>query len=96
MTNRQILTFSFVIFISLGLLSATLGPALDDLAQQTGSNLDVIGAIFTASFLGTMLAQAAVGPVNDRIGQRPVLLAGIALIVAGVVVMNTFSKTTTH
>jgi fucose permease len=83
MSNRQILTFSFLIFMSMGMLSATLGPALDDLARQTGTNLDVLGAIFTASFLGTMLAQAAVGPINDRIGQRKVLLAGVALIVTG-------------
>ncbi len=83
MTNRQILTFSFVIFISMGMLTAALGPALDDLAQQTSTDLDVLGAIFTASFLGTMLAQAMGGPINDRIGQRTVMLAGIALVVTG-------------
>jgi fucose permease len=85
MTNRQILTFSFIIFISMGMLSAALGPSLDDLAKQTGSSLDMLGAIFTASFLGTMLTQATVGPVNDRVGQRPLLLAGITLIVAGMI-----------
>jgi FHS family Na+ dependent glucose MFS transporter 1 len=96
MSNRQILTFSFLIFMSMGMLSATLGPALDDLARQTGTNLDVLGAIFTASFLGTMLAQAAVGPINDRIGQRKVLLAGIVLIVtgmSGILLSHTFGLT---
>ena len=83
MTDRQILVMAFVILLAMGVLSAAFGPALDDLAEQTGSTLDMLGAIFTASFGGTMLAQASTGPINDRIGQRPVMLAGVVLGAVG-------------
>jgi FHS family glucose/mannose:H+ symporter-like MFS transporter len=83
MTDKQILALSFVIFIGIGLLGSSLGPALPDLAEQTGSTLAALGAIFTASFGGTMIAQVSAGPLNDRLGQRPVLLAGIMLGVMG-------------
>jgi FHS family glucose/mannose:H+ symporter-like MFS transporter len=83
MEHKQILALSFVIFIGIGLLGASLGPALPDLAEQTGSTLAALGAIFTASFGGTMIAQVSAGPLNDRLGQRPVLLAGITLGVLG-------------
>ncbi|RPI93740.1 MAG: MFS transporter, partial [Chloroflexi bacterium] len=83
MTDRQILGMTFVIMLAMGVLSAALGPALDDLAEQTGSSLDMLGAIFTASFGGTMLAQASGGPLNDRFGQRPVMLAGVVLGAVG-------------
>jgi MFS family permease len=76
MTNRHILAVSFAIFIGIGVLTAALGPSLDDLAEQTGSDLAALGAIFTASFGGTMIAQISSGPLYDRVGQRPLMLAG--------------------
>jgi len=70
---------TFVMLFAMGVLTAAVGPALDDLAEQTGSTLDMVGAIFSATFGGTMIAQASSGPLNDRFGQRPVMLAGVVL-----------------
>jgi fucose permease len=70
-------------FFALGLITAALGPALPDLAANASSSLATIGAVFTALFLGSLIAQVVAGPLNDRLGQRPVLLAGIVLLAAG-------------
>ncbi len=89
MGNRGTLVVSFAVFFGIGLVSAAYGPALPDLADQTGSTLSALGALFTVSFLGTMSAQATSGPVTDRIGQRPVLLAGLLLAALGTLVVVT-------
>jgi MFS family permease len=39
--------------------------------------------LVTATFLGALIAQASVGPLMDRFGPRPLLLAGIALLTLG-------------
>lgn len=98
MTNRHILAVSFLIFIGIGVLSAALGPSLDDLAEQTGSDLAALGAIFTASFGGTMIAQISSGPLYDRVGQRPLMLAGVlvgALGTLGIVLSHSLWLTLT-
>lgn len=87
MSDRRTLVVSFAVFFGIGLVSAAYGPALPDLADQTGSKLSALGALFTASFLGTMSAQMASGPVTDRVGQRPVLLAGLLLGALGTLVV---------
>ncbi|MBA3469819.1 MAG: MFS transporter [Herpetosiphonaceae bacterium] len=71
------------IFLALGLLVAALGPALPDLAQNAGSTLAALGAVYTALFSGAFLAQLVVGPLSDRLGQRPLVVAGMVLIGAG-------------
>lgn len=83
MNQRLTLAASFLIFISIGVLSAILGPALPTLATRTGTSLATIGALVTTSYLGTMVSQIISGPLNDRLGQRPVLLVGIVLAALG-------------
>lgn len=83
MTNRGTLAVSFLVFVAMGTLGAALGPALPDLADRAGSTLAALGALFTATFGGTMLAQMLSGPLNDRLGQRPVLLTGLGLAALG-------------
>jgi fucose permease len=83
MTNRGTLAVSFIVFVAMGMLGAAFGPALPDLADRAGSTLAALGALFTASFGGTMVAQMLSGPLNDRLGQRPVLLAGLGVAALG-------------
>lgn len=80
MTKRAILFVSCVSFFALGWLAAAIGPALNDLADQNHTDLSAIGAIFMLTFLGGLPAQAIAGWVSDRSGQRPVLIAGVALL----------------
>ncbi len=83
MTRRGALWVTYAIYVTIGFLSAVLGPALDDLAEQVGSTESAIGILLTANFLGALIAQASVGPLMDRFGPRPLLLAGLALSTLG-------------
>lgn len=83
MSDRGTMAASCGSFFALGVLTAALGPALPDLAANNASSLAAFGGVFTALFLGSLLTQVIAGPLNDRLGQRPVLLAGLALLALG-------------
>lgn len=87
MNRRVILTAAFINFVAIGVLAGVMGPALPDLADRVGTDLATIGVLVTTSFLGTLTGQAIAGPLNDRLGQRPVLLAGIGLTAGGAAVL---------
>jgi fucose permease len=82
-SRKGALALSFIIFVTIGYVGAVFGPAKDDLAAQVGSDLGAMGALFTAFFLGALVAQSTVGTLVDRMGTRPVLLAGAALMGVG-------------
>jgi MFS transporter, FHS family, glucose/mannose:H+ symporter len=82
--KHRTLLVACVMFFGLGLATAALGPFLPELATNTSSSLSEVGVIFTMLFLGALLSQLIAGPLMDRLGQRPVLLAGLVLISAGV------------
>ncbi|MFL5806944.1 MAG: MFS transporter [Roseiflexaceae bacterium] len=83
LSPRGMMVASCISFVALGGITAALGPALPDLAANTGSSLAAVGAVITALFVGSLIALIVAGPLNDRIGQRPVLLAGVALLALG-------------
>lgn len=78
-----ILSLACASFLALGILTAALGPSLANLANNTSSSLAAVGSIFTALFLGSLASQILAGPMLDRLGPRPILLVGLALIGAG-------------
>ena len=67
----------YLLFISLGFSLGITGPALPSLANQTGSTLGAIGAIFLLGSTGGMLGTALSGRLFDRIknGHRVLGLA---------------------
>ncbi len=85
MNKQEVRTVCFVTLFALGLSMMALGPALNDLADQTGSSLAAVGAIFSMMFVGSLLTQVVVGPSIDRLGPRPILIAGIILAALGLV-----------
>jgi DHA1 family bicyclomycin/chloramphenicol resistance-like MFS transporter len=56
-------------------------PALPATASELGSGLAAAQLTVTAFFVGFAAGQALAGPLADRHGRRPVLLAGIGLYV---------------
>jgi fucose permease len=82
------LALSCCIFLVIGINSSMLGPVLPDLAKQTGNTLAVTGSVITALFLGALIIQFLLGPVNDRVGPRRVLVVALALAACGLVVVS--------
>jgi fucose permease len=91
-SKRLVLILVCLVFFALGLMAASIGPALPDLAVNATVSLAFIGSLFTGIFLGALIAQIASGPVMDRLGQQRVLLTGVALMSLGTFLL-TFSRT---
>jgi fucose permease len=70
-------------FLALGAVVASVGPALGELASRSGTDLGTIGSVFSALFLGGLLGELAAGPLGDRTGERVVLFIGALLMAAG-------------
>jgi DHA1 family bicyclomycin/chloramphenicol resistance-like MFS transporter len=76
---------AFVIALLLGLQPVATDvylPALPQLTQALGAPMAAAQLTMSALILAFGLAQLAWGPVADRLGRRPVLLAGLALYAA--------------
>jgi FHS family Na+ dependent glucose MFS transporter 1 len=80
--RRNTLSY-YLLFISLGFGLGIAGPALPSLAEQTGSTLSTIGALFLASSFGGMLGTAVSGRVYDRVenGHR---VLGMAQLISAI------------
>ena len=77
----------YAAFISLGLMTAILGPSLPDLAENTGSLLSEISFLFVARSLGYMLGSLFLGRLYDhfpghRVGVVVLLVVAIMLFAA--------------
>lgn len=57
-------------------------PSLDSIGAELAMEGGTTGLILSAVLLGIGLGQLVVGPLSDRHGRRPVLLAGLVLYVA--------------
>ncbi len=71
----------YAAFIGLGLISASLGPTLPGLAEQTRSDLGQISGLFLARSTGYMVGSFVGGRFYDRIPGNPVM-AGALLVMA--------------
>ncbi|HEX7557053.1 MAG TPA: MFS transporter, partial [Leptolinea sp.] len=78
------LILSCIVFVAFGILAASLGPVLPNLASNTASTLESTGTIFTAIFLGAFISQIGSGSLTDRIGPRPILIVGMILMSTGI------------
>lgn len=70
---------------ALGTLSTNiLLPSMPVMAQALGVDAAALTAAVLAVFLAVFaLAQLVVGPLSDRVGRRPVVLGGLAVLVVG-------------
>lgn len=82
----------YLIFIGLGLVSASLGPTLEALAQQTGSNLGQISGLFMARSSGFLLDSFLGGRLYDsKPGHRIMML--LLLLLGGMLIITPMSTT---
>ncbi len=58
-------------------------PALADIAQGLGTTASTAGLTLSLFMLGFAVSPIAYGPLSDRVGRRPALLAGLVLFVLG-------------
>ena len=58
-------------------------PSMPGLQKVFGTTADTVQFVFTAYLLSLAAAQLVMGPLSDRFGRRPVMLAGLALFLAG-------------
>src|SRR6202051_3929641 len=59
-----------------------LVPALPQLATVFGRDISVAQMTVSLYMVGIACSQIIMGPLSDRFGRRPVLLAGLSLMVA--------------
>ncbi len=71
----------YAAFIALGLVTASLGPTLPGLAENTQTRLSEISFLFTALALGLMIGSFLGGRLYDRLPGHPVM-AGALIIIA--------------
>ena len=79
--GRRATTFAyFSAFIGLGLVLASLGPTIPDLATRTGSSLSAFSAVFIAHAMGYLVGALLGGRLFDRFAGHPLLAAMLGLI----------------
>jgi fucose permease len=72
----------FLAFITLGMLSASLGPTITGLAAHTGSRLSEISYLFTARSLGYLLGSILAGRMYDRLPGHPIMVSMLFIVAA--------------
>lgn len=70
----------YLAFITLGLVSASIGPALPRLAEQVSVGVSAVSIIFTARSLGYLLGSLISGRAYDRFPSHLVMAAGLTLM----------------
>lgn len=72
------------ILYSNGILAATMYlPSLPTIGDQLSAPAEILPITLTAYFLTFAGGQLLFGPLSDRYGRRPLLLGGLAVMVAG-------------
>jgi MFS transporter, FHS family, L-fucose permease len=75
-------------FTAVGLIVSSIGPALPELARQTGRSLATLGTLFIALFGGGLLAQVLSGVISDRFGRRIILVTSSAMFGSGALALS--------
>lgn len=84
----RILASSCLAYLAVGMINASIGPLLPQLARLNGMSIAQAGLIFSAVFAGGVFSRSTAGLLGDRIGGVPVLAGGIALQAVGLAVLS--------
>jgi MFS transporter, DHA1 family, multidrug resistance protein len=80
--RRVVASSALVGVLSSFAMNATV-PALPEIQARFGATVAATQAIVSAGFLSLALGNLLIGPLSDRLGRKRVVLAGLALFVAG-------------
>lgn len=69
----------YAAFIGIGIMSASLGPTLSSLADQTQTTLSGISILFAARPIGYLLGSILAGRLYDRLSGHPIMALAILL-----------------
>ena len=72
----------FAVFVAIGLETASLGPTLSGLADQTHTQLGAISFLFTTAAVGNMLGSFFGGRLYDRVPGHPLMVSMLLLMAA--------------
>ncbi|MBN1120555.1 MAG: MFS transporter [Anaerolineae bacterium] len=72
----------FLTFMSLGVVAASLGPALPTLAERTGVGFAQISILLTARSIGYMVGSPLAGRLLDRVKPHAVMIVGLVVMIA--------------
>lgn len=78
MLQRSLLHICYYGYFVIGLVITAIGPLIPVLQETFGLSLGEAGTVFVAQGIGYAVAVMLGGALSDRIGRRPVLLAGSA------------------
>jgi DHA1 family bicyclomycin/chloramphenicol resistance-like MFS transporter len=85
--NGLAVTALLTALVALGPISTDLYlPSLPGLLRHFGADIAEVQLTLSVFLIGLAFGQLAYGPLSDRFGRRPVLLAGLALYIAASVV----------
>ncbi|MCX7889972.1 MAG: MFS transporter [Rhodobacteraceae bacterium] len=73
-----------IVFLSVGLMQGSIGPALHDIARQAGTTAVAASAMMTTLFVSALAAQTLAALTSRRLGHRTIMLAGMAAFIGGV------------
>ena len=81
----------FTVFVLLGIVTASLGPTLPFLADQTARELREVSILFTMRSLGYMIGSFLGGRLYDRFPGNPIMAAAL-LAIGGSLLLVPFSS----
>lgn len=82
---RNILINTSFSYFSIGLLWAAIGPLLSQFATRNGTTLATIGGLYSAIFLGAVVALLVLGPLTDRWGHLRSLTIAMLTMGLGII-----------
>lgn len=82
-SSRVTLAVACSYFLMVGLMLASIGTCLADLARAVGHDLATLGIVFTVISGSALLTQLSTGMLHDRSGPRLPLLGGVLALSIG-------------
>ena len=83
MRRKLVMTNAYFSYFLIGFVSVIFAPALPEMIKDFGLSLGQASLIFPARSLGTIVAVYVGGAWSDRIGRKPTIVGGAALLGLG-------------